>query len=118
MLAFDHVLVFLSVAYGLALTGLVERVGELVYRRGRVRFDWIPLVFAGLIGLVIVEHWWTLYEGQHTDITFAGFLVALLDPLLIYFAVVLLIPEMKARRKSICGPITSAPIVEFLPWVR
>lgn len=59
--AFSFVTVTYSIIIGLAISDLMGRIGLLIRNRRQVRFHWIPLYWAGMLFLIQVQIWWSLW---------------------------------------------------------
>ena len=57
-----YVRVLLSVWVGLGLGQLVQSLHQLRRFKGEVRWDWIPVTWAGLALLMFVQTWWAYFE--------------------------------------------------------
>jgi hypothetical protein len=56
-----YVRVLLSVWVGLGLGQLIQAVHRLARFKGRVTWDWLPLVWAALAFLMFVQTWWAYF---------------------------------------------------------
>jgi hypothetical protein len=100
MTIFEHLLVVPSVIYGLAIARLLQGLGECVHPRERTRLDWIHLLFAAYLLLIIFQEWWRSYSeltrryGQIREaIFFYDYFAIAFVPGLLYLAAAMLMPE-------------------------
>ena len=98
---FNYLAVLISIILGLGITQLLTGAGRLINLRARVRW-YLPVpVWLVVLLLIHVLTWWTMFGLRtHGDWTFAGFLVTLLQPIVLYLITALLVPELPAE-----GPI-------------
>jgi hypothetical protein len=95
--AFSYLSVLLSIILGLAIQQVMQGYRALILARGRVRFAWVPLLWSGLILLIVVQHWWASFGLEsRTAWTFADFLVTLLVTALIYMLAAIVLPDVPA----------------------
>src|SRR5690349_21520109 len=57
--AFSYLSVLLSIILGLGLTQVLTAVGRVIRHRDRVRVDWLPMLWAGVLLVVYVQVWWS-----------------------------------------------------------
>lgn len=57
----SYLRVLLSVWVGLGLGQLVQALHRLARFKGPIRWDWIPLVWAGLAFLMFIQTWWAYF---------------------------------------------------------
>jgi hypothetical protein len=58
---FEYLLALVSILIGLAVTDVSRSLHRLIRARQRVRWDWLPLVAALLVMMLILEFWWIFY---------------------------------------------------------
>lgn len=96
MTAFEYLAVLISIVLGLGATELLAGVQRLAHARDRVRFHWLPLTWAGLVFVALVQWWWAAFGLRHqADWNFFSFLLILLVPVLLYLAAALVLPAEK-----------------------
>jgi hypothetical protein len=92
--AFSYLSVLLSIILGLGLTQVLTAAGRLVRHRDRVRFDWLPLLWAALLLVVYVQVWWSMFGLRaYRDWTFLAFLTVLAQTGTLYLMAALVLPE-------------------------
>lgn len=57
----SYLRVLLSVWVGLGLGQLIQALQRLIRYKGKVKWDWIPLVWAGFALLMFVQTWWAYF---------------------------------------------------------
>ena len=79
---------------GLGVTRVLTCCAAVVRSRDISRPDWIPVVWAAVIFLMELHHWWELQNGIQAiqAWSFPVFLMLLASPLLLYFAAVMVLP--------------------------
>lgn len=80
-----------SLVLAIGVTHLLHGVADLVRWRGRVRLDWVPLVWAASLFLVAALYWWSLWDLRGAEWRFPLFFFMLLAPTLLHVAASLLI---------------------------
>jgi hypothetical protein len=92
--AFSYLSVLLSIVLGLGLTQILTAVGRLIRHRDRVRVHWLPLLWAGLLLLIYVQVWWSMYGLRlRREWTFLAFVVVLAQTATLYVMAAVALPE-------------------------
>ena len=92
--AFSYLSVLLSIIIGLGLTQILTAVGRIIRHRDRVRVDWLPLLWAGVLLVIYVQVWWSMFGLRNVrDWTFASFLIVLAQAGTLYLMAALVLPE-------------------------
>ena len=90
---FSYLIVLVSIVLGLGITRLLTGLGALIEGRDRVRPYGPALAWAGILLVVHVQTWWTMFGYRDRDgWTFAAFLAVLLQPALLYLLAALVLP--------------------------
>lgn len=90
---FNYLGVLVSIVLGLGITQLLTGVGALIQQRAAVRVYWPSLAWAGILLLIHVQTWWSLYGlRDYGRWTFSTFLIVLLQPIVLYLLSVLVLP--------------------------
>ena len=93
----EHGIVLVSIVVGLGLTDLLGNFRRLVHARERVRWDGLPLAWALVALLLVVNYWWGLYLGA-TGIyeveTAGAFVASMVLPVVLYLVCSSALPEM------------------------
>ena len=92
--AFSYLSVLLSIILGLGITQVLTSAGRLIRARQAVVLYWPPLVWAGLLLVIYVQSWWSMFGlRSRTEWSFLGFLVVLLQTVDLYMLSALVLPE-------------------------
>lgn len=100
--SFKWITVTISIVLGVGITGMLSGAVALFRARGTVRFDWIPLVWAGCIFLWQLQYWWAVIElsGIVRTWTILEFSVLLLLVILLYVSSALVLPPQPVSNGS------------------
>jgi hypothetical protein len=99
MTAFEHLAVLISIVLGLAIAQLLTTAHRLVLARERVRFYWLPVAWAVLLFVTLVEWWWGIFALRGvTTWNFFYFLFILLSPVSLFLATASVLPEVEPER--------------------
>ena len=94
MKPFEYLIVLNSIVIGLAITNLMAGFARLMHSRGNVRPYWPSLIWASVLFIGCVQHWWTGYSSRGVvHWTFAGFMAMLATPLDLYLLSELVLPR-------------------------
>lgn len=92
--AFGYLSVLLSIILGLGIAHILGAFGRLIRRREEVTGYWPSWVWAGVLLLVHVQMWWSMFGlRERAEWTFAGFGIVLMQPLALYVAAALVLPS-------------------------
>ena len=58
---FSYLSVLISIILGLGITQLVTGLGRLIQARHRVRLYWPSVVWTGILLLIHVQTWWSMF---------------------------------------------------------
>ncbi len=93
--AFSYLSVLISIVLGFGLTSLLTGFASMVRARGRLVMYWPLAAQMGLLFLVHVQVWWALFSLRKiAHWSFPGFLVVLMQPVLLYLATAILTPDI------------------------
>jgi hypothetical protein len=94
MTPFEHLSVLISIVLGLGIAHLLTTVHELIQARARVRVYWLPIVWAILIFVSLIEWWWASF-ALRTNLkwNFFYFLFVLMSPVTMYLAAAFVLPD-------------------------
>lgn len=131
MTPFEYLAVLISIVLGIGITELLSGVQRLVQHRDRVRFHWLPLAWAGIIFIALVQWWWAAFGlRDRMEWNFFSFLLVLLVPVLLYLAAALVLPSEKGSgqidlrahyfdsRPLLFGPLVAASLLEMVRALR
>nr|WP_199045004.1 hypothetical protein [Dyella sp. ASV24] len=79
---------------GLGITRILSCVASVNRSRNAARPDWVSLTWAASIFLMELDLWWSLYDMamRIENWTYPTFLMLVIDPLLLFFAAVMILP--------------------------
>lgn len=95
----NHWITLASIVIGLGLTEMFGNLLRLIRRRREVRWDPLPLVWAGTVLVVVVNFWWGIalgLDGSGKASTAAEFGLLLVPPVLLFLACGLVLPSFAA----------------------
>lgn len=97
--AFNYLAVLLSIIIGLGLTQVLAACGRLIRARMHVVWYWPALLWAGILVVIDVQVWWTMFGLRgHTNWTFIAFFAVLLQTITLYMMAAVLLPEQVDER--------------------
>jgi hypothetical protein len=94
----EHSITLVSVIVGLGLTELLANLNRLVRSRRDVRWYGLPLAWAGVCLILVVNLWWGIYLGAigiATPSNAGVFLLYLIVPVLLYLVCAAALPEVR-----------------------
>lgn len=92
--AFGYLSVLLSIIVGLGLAQVLTACGRLIRHRERVRVYWPPLLWAGVLIVIYVQVWWSMFGLRaQTSWSFITFFVVLLQTITLYMMAAVVLPE-------------------------
>jgi hypothetical protein len=107
--AFSYLSVLLSIIIGLGITQLLAATGRLIRGRTVVRAYWPPLLWAGILLVIYVQMWWSMFGLRaRTAWTFLAFFIVLLQTVVFYMATSLVLPENVTEPSDVGGPSSPA----------
>jgi hypothetical protein len=93
--AFSYLSVLLSVILGLAIQQVLLGYRGLALSRDKVRWYAPPLIWSGLVLLIVVQHWWSSFGlASRAGWSFAAFATVLVQTALIYMMAGLVLPDV------------------------
>lgn len=100
----EYLIALVSIIVGLAIADLAGSFRELVRPRRAVRWHWLPLTWAAIVLLILVQFWWISF-GALQEGTFGqaiAFLPYLMAFLMLYLACAFALPDPECRPE--CAP--------------
>ena len=90
-------LTLISIVVGLGLTELLLSFGRLVRARARVTWDALPLGWAALILIAVVNYWWGIRAemASASNWTTGVFMLAMISPVFIFLACASALPTVE-----------------------
>src|SRR5688572_3261380 len=94
-------LTLISIVVGLGLTELLLTFYQLVRARRRVTWDALPLAWALLILIAVVNFWWGIRAimAGASGWTTGGFMLAMISPVFIFLACAAALPKVEAGER-------------------
>ena len=92
----EHSITLVSVIVGLGLTELLANLNRLIRARREVRWHALPLLWAAVCLILVVNLWWGIYLGAigiANPTNAAQFLLYLFVPVLLYLVCAAALPE-------------------------
>jgi len=107
----QHLTTLVSIVVGLGLTEMFSRLLKLVHNRDRVKWDWLPIAWAAISVLMVLNYWWGLYAGvsglgQVTSAAQFGLL--LVPPILLFLTAASVLPQFEAGNAWDMGEVYAA----------
>jgi hypothetical protein len=95
MTPFEHIANLISIVIGLGITHLLMNIYRLIQVRDRVKFYWLPALWAGIIFMSMVEWWWYFFDlrNQIEHWNFFYLLFVLMSPVAQFMAAAFVLPE-------------------------
>lgn len=96
MPAHDYAITFVAVVVGLGVADLLQSLHRLIRARRRVRWAALPLLWAGLALLLVINFWWGIFQGATglQEVTSAGgFVLHLALPIALYLICAAVLPD-------------------------
>lgn len=98
MTLYEHLSVLISIVIGLGLTELLSNVHELVQARDRVRVHWLPVTWAVLVFVSIIQWWWSSFTFQsREEWNFFYFLFLMIRPVTSYLTAAFALPRVHGQ---------------------
>ncbi|MFI4958562.1 MAG: hypothetical protein ACHP7C_05320 [Lysobacterales bacterium] len=101
----EHSLALISVVIGLGLTSLLGCFNRLMRRRRELRWNALPLAWAFIALLLVLNYWWGMYLGLVTATAASNvgtFLLGLIFPIFLYLICAAALPDVHALRVHGC----------------
>lgn len=92
----SHAVTLVSIIIGIGLTEMFGNLHRLIRNRSRVTWDWLPVVWAAGLLLLVVNYWWAIYQGGagFKNVTSAAqFGLLLIIPILLFLLTASILPN-------------------------
>ena len=93
-----HSVTLISIIVGLGLTEMFGNLHRLIRNRARVGWDALPIAWAAMMFLLIVNYWWALYlrlDGSQQARTAADFALILTPAILLFLTTASVLPSFE-----------------------
>jgi len=94
-----HSVTLISIIVGLGLTEMFSNLHRLIRNRGRVGWDALPIAWAAMMFLLVVNYWWALYlrlDGSQQARTAADFALILAPAILLFLTTASVLPNFES----------------------
>jgi len=98
---FEFILVMVSLVLAIAVTHLLDGVARVVRDRSRFELNWVTPLWALFLFLLILNHWWSLWDMREANWNFPAFFYIVLAPTLLFLAVTILKPRAGVEKVSL-----------------
>ncbi len=94
----EHLIILVSIIIGLAVADLLTSFHHLVRARDRVRFHWLPMTWAGLIFLQLIQIWWVYFYVLQAEVwrNYFAYVFFLLVPVLLFLIACWVLPDRES----------------------
>src|SRR5215470_19561036 len=97
MNAFNYLAVLISIILGLGIAQLLTGFGRWIEQHKAFRPFLPAMTWAGILLLLQVQTWWSLFELRLLpQWTFGHFVVVLLQPITLYLLAIVVLPDSRA----------------------
>lgn len=91
----EYLLSLLAIITGLAITDMVVSMHGLLRRFRQVHWDWLPVVAAAFVFVVIVTSWWVSWIAQWEGMSLVEFIIVLCQLIALFLAAKAVLPDDK-----------------------
>lgn len=97
---FNYLGVLISIILGLGITRLLQGLGQQIEFRTQVRGYWPSLAWAVILLVIHIQTWWSMFPLRYKqDWTFLGFLIVLLQPIVLYLLAAVVLPAPQSGER-------------------
>ena len=114
MSLFGFVLVMVSLVLGLGVTHVLQGISLVVRHRRTMPVDWVPLIWAATLFLLVASNWWAIWDFRHVHWTFPTFFFVMVEPAVLYLAMTLLLPVDAAEQNLESFEAVRLPFMSLL----
>ena len=94
-----HSVTLISIIIGIGLTEMFGNLHRLIRNRGRVTWDWLPVVWSATLLVQVINYWWIIYLGvsvrQSSNAAELGLI--LIPPILLFLTTASVLPSFDAN---------------------
>jgi hypothetical protein len=93
----EFLLTLLSIIVGLGLADLARGLRNLVRPHQPVHWHWLPLVWTGIVFLLVANFWWGYFNGLQMEVwgNYFAFLLLLGEVMSLYLLCAFALPDLK-----------------------
>lgn len=91
-----HEVTLVSIIIGIGLTEMFGNLHRLIRNRERVTWDWLPVMWAATLLLIVINYWWSLffaYGGFQHSRNAAEFGLLLITPIVLFLTTASVLPN-------------------------
>lgn len=91
-----QLITLISIIVGLGLTEMFGNLHRLIRNRSRVRWDWLPVLWAATLLILVINYWWALalgVSGLGRADNAAEFGLLLIPPMLLFLTTASVLPN-------------------------
>jgi hypothetical protein len=91
-----HLVTLISIIIGIGLTEMLGNLHRLIRNRSRVKWDWLPVAWAAVLFLLVINYWWSIYlgvSGLGQTSNAAEFGLILVPPILLFLTTASVLPH-------------------------
>lgn len=59
----NHAITLISIIVGIGLTEMFGNLHRLIRNRSQVSWDWLPVLWAASLLVLVINYWWAIYQG-------------------------------------------------------
>ena len=59
----NHAVTLISIIVGIGLTEMFGNLHRLLRNRAQVSWDWLPVLWAASLLVLVINYWWAIYQG-------------------------------------------------------
>jgi hypothetical protein len=59
----NHAVTLISIIVGIGLTEMFGNLHRLIRNRSQVSWDWLPVLWAASLLVLVINYWWAIYQG-------------------------------------------------------
>lgn len=91
---FTYLATLVSIVVGLAMANLLAGIARTMHGGGRIRLYWPSLVWAVVVFVACIQHWWADFSlARHTQWTLGSFAAVLAIPVALYLLSSFVLPQ-------------------------
>ena len=97
----NHAVTLISIIVGIGLTEMFGNLHRLIRNRAQVSWDWLPVLWAASLLVLVINYWWAIYQGiigldRLSNAAELGLI--LIQPILLFLLAASVLPSFGAGR--------------------
>lgn len=89
----EYLLSLMAIVTGLAIADMIRSLHGLLRRFRKVRWDWLPVVAAFFVFVLIVASWWTSWTSEYEAMPLLVFLIIMFQLVALFLAAKAVLPD-------------------------